>query len=48
MDEPESRSALATSFLPPGPLSKTWLVIIRISGTAGGLVDESVLVVTVG
>ena len=33
---PESKSALAIVCLPPGPLTSTWLVIIRQLGSAVG------------
>ena len=42
IDEPESRRTRATSLLPPGPFSRTWLVIMRMFSTAGVVVDESV------
>ena len=45
IDDPKSDSALVMIFLPPGPFSMTWLVIIRMSGKADDLEMESVLVV---
>ena len=35
IEEPESSRARARNAFPPGPVSVTWLVIIRMSGILG-------------